>query len=71
VAGEVIRHIKLEITSLGIKEAVIHQLIAQHFQSEEPKAGKPKAGSSIPAQADTPAHTEACTPGELPLLYTL
>jgi hypothetical protein len=64
VAGEVIRHIKLEISSLGIKEADIHQLIAQHFKSEEPKAG-----SSAPARKDTPAPTETSetsTSGDLP-----
>lgn len=48
VAGEVIRHIKLEIAALGIKEAAIHALIAQHFPSAAaapPAAAKAAGGA--------------------------
>ena len=55
VAGEVIRHIKLEIASLGIKEAVIHQLIAQHFRPAQPKAVNlaPEESAAAPTSGQT------------------
>lgn len=49
VAGEVIRHIKLEIAALGIKEGEIHQLIAQHFPSADPPAPDAGKGGSVKA----------------------
>ena len=52
VAGEVIRHIKLEIVGLGIKEAVIHQLIAQHFR---PAAAKESSGLQVQSAEASPA----------------
>lgn len=48
VAGEVIRHVKLEIASLGIKEADIHKLIAQHFPAPQPAAVAAAAESLAP-----------------------
>lgn len=57
VAGEVIRHIKLEISSLGVKEVVVHKLIAEHFQSAEDKQ------KSLSAQQDSAAPAETSTPG--------
>lgn len=62
VAGEVIRHIKLEISGLGIKEAIIHKLIAEHFKSAEPKE------NNLPAQKDTQASDETPASGEQQLL---
>jgi hypothetical protein len=54
VAGEVIRHIKLEITSLGIKEADIHKLISEHFKpAEVPEVKQP------PQQSRESAHNGA------------
>lgn len=63
VAGEVIRHIKLEISSLGIKEAVIHQLIAKHFKSAV------DTSSSRPAKDEAPAPEEPAPGEKAPLLF--
>lgn len=68
VAGEVIRHIKLEIAALGIKEGAIHQLIAQHFPSADPpvsaasKGGGGKAAEAT-AAAGPPPMVEPGTEG--------